>query len=204
MHECHSICTSASRTSYTSKQVMSRTCVVRYSALSWGIAFSRMLPRNIKYAVTSNYCMTSWRTPLDIHVYSYFEKGCRKKCMRQSRKVLWVVLSLLFFKEIWKNGTRGPARGHGRMFAHAKGSRKRNFDSYSVWNSVLIISHITFRDRRVHIFADNLSRNSCTSKDERCAFAARWHLRAVHAMSALCVRRDYKHTSPGVFRGTKI
>ena len=42
-----------------------------------------------------------------------------------------------------------------------KESNKRSFDSYSVWNSVLIISHITFRDRRVHIFADNLSRNSC-------------------------------------------
>ena len=33
-------------------------------------------------------------------IYSYFEKGCRKKCTRQSRKVLWVVLSSLFFKEI--------------------------------------------------------------------------------------------------------
>ena len=32
--------------------------------------------------------------------YSYFEKGCRKKCTRQSRKALWVVLSSLFFKEI--------------------------------------------------------------------------------------------------------
>ena len=42
-----------------------------------------------------------------------------------------------------------------------KESNKRSFDSYSVWNSVLIISHITFQDRRVHIFADNLSRNSC-------------------------------------------
>ena len=45
-----------------------------------------------------------------------------------------------------------------------KESNKRSFDSYSVWNSVLIISHITFRDRRVHIFADNLSRNSCIYK----------------------------------------
>ena len=45
-----------------------------------------------------------------------------------------------------------------------KESNKRRFDSYSVWNSVLIISHITFRDRRVHIFADNLSRNSCILK----------------------------------------
>ena len=41
-----------------------------------------------------------------------------------------------------------------------KESNKRRFDSYSVWNSVLIISHITFRERRVHIFADNLSRRA--------------------------------------------
>ena len=32
--------------------------------------------------------------------YSYFEKDCRKKCTRQARKVLWVVLNSLFFKEI--------------------------------------------------------------------------------------------------------
>ena len=42
-----------------------------------------------------------------------------------------------------------------------KESNKRSFDSYSVRNSVLIISQITFRDFGVHIFADNLSRNSC-------------------------------------------
>ena len=42
-----------------------------------------------------------------------------------------------------------------------KESNKTSFDSYSVSNSELIISHITFRDCRVHIFADNLSRNSC-------------------------------------------
>ena len=33
-----------------------------------------------------------------------------------------------------------------------KESNKRSVDSYIVWNSVLIISHITFWDRRVHIF----------------------------------------------------
>ena len=32
-----------------------------------------------------------------------------------------------------------------------KENKKRSFDSYSVRNSVLIISHITFRDCRVHI-----------------------------------------------------
>ena len=42
-----------------------------------------------------------------------------------------------------------------------KESNKSRFDSYSVRDSVLIISHITFRDCRVHSFYDNLSRNSC-------------------------------------------
>ena len=42
-----------------------------------------------------------------------------------------------------------------------KERNKRKFDSYSVRNGVLIISHITFRDCRLHIFSDNLSRNSC-------------------------------------------
>ena len=42
-----------------------------------------------------------------------------------------------------------------------KESNKRMFDSYIVRKSVLTISHITFRDCRVHIFTDNLSQNSC-------------------------------------------
>ena len=36
-----------------------------------------------------------------------------------------------------------------------------------VRNSVLIISHITFRGCHVHIFSDNLSRNSCIFLAER-------------------------------------
>ena len=40
-------------------------------------------------------------------------------------------------------------------------SNKSRFNSYSVRNSVLIISHITFRDCRVHIFSDDVSRNIC-------------------------------------------
>ena len=77
----------------------------------------------------------------------------------QSRKVLWVVLSSLLFKESWYNDTRG----HGHMFASAKGKQQSSFDSYKVRKSILIISHVTFRDCRVHIFSDNLSRNSCIS-----------------------------------------
>ena len=45
-----------------------------------------------------------------------------------------------------------------------KESNKSRFDSYSVRNSVLIISHITFWDCRVHIFSDNLSQFSCIRK----------------------------------------
>ena len=42
-----------------------------------------------------------------------------------------------------------------------KESNNRRFNNYSVRNSVLIISHVIFRDCHVHIFCDNLSRNSC-------------------------------------------
>ena len=43
-----------------------------------------------------------------------------------------------------------------------KESNKSKFDSYSAArNSVSIISHIIFQDCHVHIFSDNLSRNSC-------------------------------------------
>ena len=45
-----------------------------------------------------------------------------------------------------------------------KESNKSRFDSYSVRNSVFVISHITFRDCRVQYFPDNLARNSCTQR----------------------------------------
>ena len=49
------------------------------------------------------------------------------------------------------------------MFASAKGKQQKYACSTAtvVRNSVLMISHITFRDCRVHIFSDSLSRNSC-------------------------------------------
>ena len=43
-----------------------------------------------------------------VSIYSYFGKGCRGKCTRQSWKALWVVLSSFFFKEIWKNWHERP------------------------------------------------------------------------------------------------
>ena len=57
----------------------------------------------------------------------------------------------------WKNGMRG----HGHMFVSAKKATKIGLTATVVRNSVLIISHITFQGCRVHIFPDNLSRNSC-------------------------------------------
>ena len=62
--------------------------------------------------------------------YSYFEKVCRKKCTRPSRKVLWIVLSSLFLKEDTQEAM------DVRLRVLKKSSR---FDSYSVGNSVLII-----------------------------------------------------------------
>ena len=61
------------------------------------------ISRIIKYRVI---CLISLRSVftaikcISTLSYSYFEKGCRKRCTRQSQKVLWVVLSSLFFKEI--------------------------------------------------------------------------------------------------------
>ena len=61
----------------------------------------------------------------------------QKKCQRMAREAMDVCLRVL------------------------KESSKSRFDSCSVRKSALIISHITFRDCRVDVFSDNLSRNSC-------------------------------------------
>jgi len=89
--------------------------------------------------------------------------------MQQSQKVLWVV--------------HCSSKKFERMAREAmniiclrvlKESNKSRFDSYSVRNSLLIISHITFWDCRVHIFSDNLSRNSCTNRHDLCPPASRF------------------------------
>ena len=50
-----------------------------------------------------------------------FRERLSDKVHATTRKVLWVVLSSLFFKEIWKKGRRG--RGH--MSASAKGKQQK-------------------------------------------------------------------------------
>ena len=85
-----------------------------------------------------------------------------EKSTRRSRKLLWVVLSSLFSKKL----ERVARETMDVCLRVLKESKIIKFDIYSVRNSVLIISHTTFRDCRVHIccprsLTDNLSRNSC-------------------------------------------
>ena len=68
-----------------------------------------------------------------------------------------MILSSLFFKEF----ERMVREATDICLRVLKESSKSRFDSYSVRKSALIISHITFRDCRVHSFSDNLARNSC-------------------------------------------
>ena len=88
--------------------------------------------------------------------HSYFEKGCRKKVHNPERYCgwFWVHCSLKKFERMTRETM-------DVCLWVLKESRNSKFDSYSVRNSVLIISHITSRDCRVHIFFGNLSRNSC-------------------------------------------
>ena len=100
-----------------------------------------------------------------LYIYNYFEKGCRKKCTRQSRKALWVVLSLLFLK---RNLKELVGKAMEMCLRVLKESNKSRFDSYS--RQKQYIDHIPYylsglsRAR----FSDNLSRNSCIYKCNIC------------------------------------
>ena len=60
-----------------------------------------------------------------------------------------MILRSLFFKE---SQDRTAREAMDLCLRVLKESNKSRFDSYKVRNKVLIISHITFRDCRVHIF----------------------------------------------------
>ena len=61
------------------------------------------------------------RSVIWLWLYSYFERGCRKKCTRLSREALWVVLSSLFFEKFERIGTKG----RGNVFASAKRKQQK-------------------------------------------------------------------------------
>ena len=89
-------------------------------------------------------------------VYSYFEKGCREKVHARIPK--GIVGGFEF--AVPRNFKEWHERPWTVCLRVLKESNKSRFDSYSVNNSVLIMSHITFRDCRLHIFSDSLSRNT--------------------------------------------
>ena len=66
-----------------------------------------------------------------------------------------------------------------------KESSKGRFDSDSVRNSVWIyLFHITFRDCRLHIFSDNLSRrNSCMYWEQKSSLSRTRSVRTAHPIS---------------------
>ena len=89
--------------------------------------------------------------------YSNFEKGCRVKCTQQPERYcgwFWLYCFSKKFEEM-------SGEAMDIWLQVLKENNKSRFDSYSVRNNVLSISHITFWDCRVHIFSNNLSQNSC-------------------------------------------
>ena len=119
------------------------------------------------------------------------EKFCLRVNLSQSKSRdcgFYAVYTAISRKVVAKSARDNPERYCGWFLVHCfsnkfqrmaraamdvclrvlKESNKSRFDSYSVRNSVLIISHITFRDCRMHSFSDNLSRNSCISKCGGC------------------------------------
>ena len=112
-------------------------------------------------------------------------KSITKKILQTKGKKYWKYWpwrnTAILRKVFWWTARDNPERYCGRFWVHCfskkfermareamdiclcvlKEINKSRFDSYSVRNSVLQISHITFRDCRVHMFSDNLSRNSC-------------------------------------------
>ena len=104
----------------------------------------------------------------DILVYSYFEKGCRKKRARDNPerycRQLWVHCSSKQFE-------RMARQVMGVCLRVLKESSKSRSDSYSVRNNrVLIISHIRIFARAC--FSENLSRNKCIISHIQSALAS--------------------------------
>ena len=131
----------------------------------WHVWSHSEQPRLLTYQEQPVIRKTQKRKPtllnVSVAVYSYFEKGCWKKFTRQSRKVFWVVLSSLFLKRIWKNGTKRP----DECLQELNEINKSSFDNFSVRNSGIdyIPYHLSGLSR-AH-FSDSLSRNSWTRVD---------------------------------------
>ena len=87
----------------------------------------------------------------------FWERLLEKVHATIPKGIVGQVLSSLL-KEIWQNA---PEAMDIKCLRVLKESNKRRFDSYSVRKSKLMVSHISCRDCRVHVYSHNLSRNSC-------------------------------------------
>ena len=95
---------------------------------------------------------------IQVIIYSYFVKGCRKKVHATILKGIVGDFKCTVFQ-------RNLKESYGRPLIYVcecwRKVTKVGSTATVVRNSVLIISHITFRDCRVHFTLDKLSRNSC-------------------------------------------
>ena len=83
-----------------------------------------------------------------------WRKAVGKKVLATIPKGIVGDFEFTVFKGIWKNMVLEPM---DVCFRVLKESNKRRFDSY-------IVENCNFRDCRVHIFSDSLSRDSCLAK----------------------------------------
>ena len=132
--------------------------------------YSRVIIRLSLFTVLEFFrtCMFFKKLKLHIPEYSYALKNTLAKCKLNSKSY-----TAISWKVLGKSACDNPERYCGWFRVHCssknfermarkaidlsllvlKESNENRFDSYSVRNSVLIISHITFRDCHVHIFS---------------------------------------------------
>ena len=96
--------------------------------------------------------------PYNHPVYSHFEKGCGKKVHATIPKG---IVGGFEFTLLQRNLKEWHERPWTYVCECLRKATKLGSTATALGNSVLIISHITFRSCRVKIFSDNLSRNSC-------------------------------------------
>ena len=161
---CNAVCNSrAAQLGFTIKMILSHVILLNklltISDFILALYVVSKSGKNLKHRISQNNPKRWLACIMLSQVYSYFEKGCRKKCTGQSRKVLWVVLSSLFFQRNLKEWYERPwtyvhGQNHARITAYRiyKRSTVQKITKKKKRNSVLLISRTTFRDYRVHIF----------------------------------------------------
>ena len=103
---------------------------------------------------------SEWATPM-VQARVYIQLFRERLSQKVHATIPKVIVGGFEFTVLSKKFERMTREAIDVCWRVLKESNKIRFDSYSVRNSVLVISHITFRDCRVHIFSENLSRNSC-------------------------------------------